>query len=302
MSVTQAFQEQFQALVLGLTEGETAFLRSEIETATVKFLNNFFTSLSTRLASLPRDIQQIGYAPNAFGYAGSTKRITQPWQIRKNKAFGNPPLKNEPRLFRGLSKNKGKTSLISLLAKLGGNSDTGVELYKGLGGLDISPKATGEGALKPGLVYSKWTGKAYNPRTKEYVSWKDAVNPAIDHYLKQGAVQPQGRARIGANGRVSVSGTRGQISIQRALVEGFVTAGINVSYLAKLNSFTGAGKSYDELSLVLEEVGLIGSDDQEKISGLAKYNHAILLPYFGALLASDGKDSLTQHLESEGVL
>ena len=43
-------------------------------------------------------------------------------------------------------------------------------------------------------------------------------------------------------------------------------------------------------------------DAQTVIGFLHKYNHAILLPYFGGLLAGTGKDSLTGYLQREGVL
>jgi hypothetical protein len=101
---------------------------------------------------------------------------------------------------------------------------------------------------------------------------------------------------------VSVSGRRGQISIQRALVEGLASAGINVSYLEKLNSFLGASAQYDELADLMAELGLISEKDQQKIGHLAKYDHAILLPYFGGLLSNSGDDSLTAFLRKEGVL
>lgn len=302
MSVTADFQAQFEALVTGLTDGETAFVRSEIETATVAFLNNFFNSLAGFIRRMSVKAEVVNYAPNAFGYSGTTKRITSNWQIRKNRGLGLKPLTQEPRLFRGLSRSQGKTSLLDLLTDLGDDSDVGAKLYTGLGGLSLSSVASGSNALKPGLVFSKWTGKPYNPRTKEYVSWKDAVIPAVNHYLRQGAVKANSGARVGSNNRVSVEGRRGQISIQRALVEGLASAGINVSFLSKLNSFSGANSSYDDLADLLQEVGIIGESDQKKIGNLHKQKHAILLPYFGALLSSNGKDSLTNFLQKEGVL
>lgn len=302
MSVTADFQAQFEALVTGLTEGETAFVRSEIESATVAFLNNVFTSLAAMIKNLPETADVIQYAPNAFGYNGTTKRITSRWQIRKNLARKRPALAKEPRLFRGLTEDKGGTSLVQLLSDLGENNAVGAKLYTGLGGLSLSPVATGSSALKPGLKYSKWAGKAYNPRTREYVAWKDAVIPAVNHYLKQGAVRTNTGARLGPNSRVSVEGRRGQISVQRALVEGLASAGINVSFLSKLNSFLGAKSKYDELAGILQELGLIATKERDKISFLHKHNHAILLPYFGALLSSNGKNSLTNYLIKEGVL
>ena len=166
----------------------------------------------------------------------------------------------------------------------------------------MSPVATGSSALKPGLKFSKWAGKAYNPRTREYVAWKDAVIPAVNHYLRQGAVRTNTGARLGPNSRVSVEGRRGQISVQRALVEGLASAGINVSFLSKLNSFLGAKSDFDELADILETLGLIDQKERNKIGHLHKYKHAILLPYFGALLSSTGKNSLTAYLQREGVL
>jgi hypothetical protein len=302
VSVTADFQAQFEALVTGLTDGETAFVRSEIETATVAFLKNVFSSLATMLTKLPETADVIQYAPNAFGYEGTTKRITSRWQIRKNRAQNRPALAKEPWLFRGLSEDRGKESLVSLLARLGKDANTGTKLYTGLGGLSLSSVASGSSALKPGLKYSKWTGKAYNPRTKEYVSWKDAVIPAVNHYLRQGAVKANSGARVGSNNRVSVEGRRGQISIQRALVEGLASAGINVSFLSKLNSFEGASSKYDDLAGILEEIGILTTPERDKLSFLHKHKHAILLPYFGALLSSNGKDSLTNFLQKEGVL
>ena len=302
MSVTADFQAQFEALVTGLTEGETAFVRSEIETATVAFLSNVFTSLSAMISAMSKEAEVIQYAPNAFGYEGTSKRITSRWQIRKNIGLGKKPLTQEPLLFRGLSEKKGKTSLVQLLKKLGADNDLGPTLYTGLGGLSISPVATGTSALRPGLTFSKWTGKPYNPRTREYVAWKDAVIPAVNHYLKQGAIKTNTGATLGPNSRVSVEGRRGQISIQRALVEGLASAGINVSYLSKLNSFLGANSDFDELADLLATLGLIDQEDQYKIGHLHKNKHAILLPYFGALLQSNGKSSLNAYLKKEGVL
>jgi|TARA_Y100001934_G_scaffold13419_1_gene16349 hypothetical protein len=302
VSVTADFQAQFEALVTGLTEGETAFVRSEIESATVAFLNNVFTSLAAMISAMSKEAEVIGYAPNAFGYEGTSKRITSRWQIRKNIGLGKKPLTQEPMLFRGLSEKKGKTSLVQLLRRLGSNNDVGAKLYTGLGGLSLSPVATGSSALKPGLKFSKWAGKAYNPRTREYVAWKDAVIPAVNHYLRQGAVRTNTGARLGPNSRVSVEGRRGQISVQRALVEGLASAGINVSFLSKLNSFLGAKSDFDELADILETLGLIDQKERNKIGHLHKYKHAILLPYFGALLSSTGKNSLTAYLQREGVL
>lgn len=302
MSVTADFQVQFEALVTGLTEGETAFVRSEIETATVAFLSNVFTSLALVIKNMSVKAEVLGYAPNAFGYEGSSKRISSRWQIRKNIGLGKKPLTQEPMLFRGLSEKKGKTSLVQLLKRLGKNSDLGSTLYTGLGGLSISPVATGASALRPGLKFSKWTGKPYNPRTREYVAWKDAVLPAVNHYLKQGAIKTSAGATLGPNSRVSVEGRKGQISIQRALVEGLASAGVNVSYLSKLNSFLGASSEYDELADLLAALGLIDQEDQYKIGHLHKHKHAILLPYFGALLQSNGKSSLNAYLKKEGVL
>lgn len=302
MSVTADFQAQFEALVTGLTEGETAFVRSEIESATVAFLNNVFTSLAAMISAMSKEAEVIGYAPNAFGYEGTSKRITSRWQIRKNIGLGKKPLTQEPMLFRGLSEKKGKTSLVQLLRRLGSNNDVGAKLYTGLGGLSLSPVIKGKGALRPGLRVSGWNGKPYNPRTKEYVAWKDAVIPAVNHYLRQGAIQPTQGVKIVGNGRVTVEGVRGHVSTQRALAQGLVTAGINISYLAKLNSFLGAKSDFDELADILETLGLIDQKERNKIGHLHKYKHAILLPYFGALLSSTGKNSLTAYLQREGVL
>ena len=111
MSVTADFKVQFEALVTGLKEGETAFVRSEIETATVAFLSNVFTSLALVIKNMSVKAEVLGYAPNAFGYEGSSKRISSRWQIRKNIGLGKKPLTQEPMLFRGLSEKKGKTKL-----------------------------------------------------------------------------------------------------------------------------------------------------------------------------------------------
>lgn len=302
MSVTADFQAQFEALVTGLTDGETAFVRSEIETATVAFLKNVFSSLATMLTKLPETADVIQYAPNAFGYEGTTKRITSRWQIRKNRAQKRPALAKEPWLFRGLSEDRGKESLVSLLSRLGKDANTGTKLYTGLGGLSLSPVIKGSGTVRPGLKVSTWNGKPYNPRTKEYVSWKDAVIPAVNHYLRQGAIQLSEGVKLIGNNRVTVKGRQGHISVERALSEGLASAGINVSFLSKLNSFEGASSKYDDLAGILEEIGILTTPERDKLSFLHKHKHAILLPYFGALLSSNGKDSLTNFLQKEGVL
>lgn len=305
MSVTADFQAQFEALVTGLTEGETAFVRSEIETSTVEFLKNVFTSLAGVLNSMSKTAKVIQYPPNAFGYGGKSSPISPRWQIRKNKDFNKPPLTDEPYLFRWQNEIDGprkETSLVNLLTRLGGDDDVGAELYTGLGGLTLSPIASGAKSLKSGLRVSGWTGKAYNPKTKEYVSWKDAVDPAVNHYLRQGALQAKNGVKIRTDNRVTVEGRSGWISIQRAVVEGLVSAGISVSYLAKLNTFTGANSTYDDLADLMGELGILTEKENFKIGFLHKYNHAILLPYFGGLLAGTGKDSLTGYLQREGVL
>lgn len=303
MSATRDFTIQFEALVRGLTEGEVALVRGQITDATEKFLREFFGRLVSFIRRFDVEQETYDYGRNPFGFDGETKPITAKWNRDKNTAFGIARSIRRPNLWRGVSRKKGKKSLLEFLSSLDGKKATGQKLFSALGGIDISPISSGQGALKPGLVYSKYSGKAYNPRTKKYVSWKDAVDPAIDHYLKIGARQSNSGANL-RGGKVTVPGRRGSISVQRAVVEGLVSVGINVSYLDKLNGFIGANSDYDELASVMAEAGLFNGakKQQDKLGYLQRQGHGILLPYFGTFLQGSEEGSLLSYLKKEGVL
>lgn len=304
MSVTGDFKTQFEALVRGLTEGSVAYQRGKIEEATTEFLTDVFFNIASIITRLPQDQEEYDYGQNnPFGYSGNTRKLTDKWIRDKNSAFGIARSQRRPALWRGVSKARGKTSMVQLLRTIGGDdATTGKTLFRELGGLELSPISSGSGALKKGLVYSSFSGRAYNPVTKRYVSWKNAIDPAIDHYLKQGAYKATGGARVNQSGRVSVPGQRGSISIQRALVTGLLETGISVSYLQKLNTFIGSSSDFDEMAELLEETGIIESDQANKMGYLQRQGHAVLLPLFGELLNSDGEDGLTAYLKDKGVL
>lgn len=303
MSAVEGFVVQFEALLRGITEGETELLKDQIQEGTENFLQDVFFYILRIIQKNKAETQAIEY-PKVFNYTGRTANLTRRWILQKNSKLGRKG-SLDPHLWKGTSHLRGRKRLVDLLDELSDEGKgTGKKLFKELGGLSAEGSISGSSALRPGIVISGFNGRPYNPTTKKYVSWEQAVTPRVNHYLKQAAVMPvsgSGVRKTSLPGRVSVKGVSGTISLQRAVANGLLRAGISVSYLSVLNNFVGQAGSYDDLAQYLAQAGLISDADQKKFNHLHQYNHGILTPWFGFFLTSDGEGSLSSYLKDAGV-
>lgn len=308
MALVEDFRIQFEALVLGMQRGEVSLFQEQVEAATKKWLKNIFSVMASAIRRLPVSDAVYDYGPNPFGYK-STKPTTYKWQERKfkklaahQKDYGGPV----PALWRGISRvQPGKTSLVELLDKLGRKRSVGPKLFDALGGATLPEQFSGQKAFAQKYFrQSGFTGKAYNTRTQANMSWRSAVDPEVNRLLREGArkVVPGSGARINGNNTVSVAGRSGTISMQRAVVEGLVQAGISISYLAKLDSFRGPGAGEDELAVILNQIGLLDDKNTKKLGWLHKYGHGVMTPMMGAQMFGPGNETLQSYLKKSRVL
>lgn len=301
MSAVDSFRIQFEALLRGLTEGETEIFKAQVREATEEFLEDVFLKIRTVITTTDADTATVDM-PKVFNYTGSTKPLTQRWKRKKAYKAGREGA--QPYLWRGHSDKHHRKRLVTVLEELAYNDgETGEALFDELGGLTAEGSLSGSSALRPGLVISGYNGRPYNPETQKYVAWADAVDPRVNHYLKQAALMPEPGSGVRSirSASVSVEGRRGEISIQRAVVEGLVKAGINVSFLAKLDGFLGPSSGEDELATILSEAGLIDDYDRDKMSGLLQQGHGIVTPWFGHFLTTTGDGTLTDYLKDAGI-
>lgn len=285
MSVVADFERQLSSLIEGVSEGTAQYYEDKTAAAVRKFLNDFFLSLMQFIARRSNDAATARFSPNAFGF-GSTKPLTDDWMIRKVKV--NDWNAVQPRLWQGISERKGKPSLSALLKRLGSQGEAGDSLYWALGGVMIYQARPGQGALKAGVKTRN--GKPYNVGSGDRVSWARAVDPYVNARLAATA-RPVDGAKITPSGRVTIPGRRGAVSLQRALVEGFLSNGYTMSFLSKLDAFQGSQADSDELADLLNRLGLITTKERKKFTGLHRQGHPILTAYFGRLINAGDRSS-----------
>lgn len=296
MTAVADFTTQLAALLEGVSEGTRDYYQSAISKATEKFLRQFFHSLQLYINKLPKSLASDQVGPSSLGYR-RTVPLDDQWIKRKGRVLYGRKDARYPRLWRGISSSRGRESLVDLLAQLGSDQRVGPRLMESLGGVQLKPRMLGATALKGGL--ESRNGKVYNPGTKRYVSWAQAVNPVVDAKLRLAAAQRG--ASFTPTGRVAIPGRRGSVSQQRALAEGYLSIGYTVSFLSKIDSFLWGRADHDELARILTSAGLIESRAGKKFSGLLADGHAILTPYFGSLISAPGSDKsgLQSFIEKE---